>query len=89
MTAWLTRRIVAFPSLVVIALIKQHFVDKLLIKQLKNCRLSDKKTQHFSPSKDVITNFCHKKLVVQPDRSLLCVFGKVAVYFEEGFKLSA
>ena len=40
--------------------------------------------QHFTPSKDVITNFCHKKLVVQPDSGLFCVLGKVAVNFEEG-----
>ena len=42
--------------------------------------------QHSTPSKDVITNFCHKKLVVQPDSGLLCVLGKVAVNFEGGLK---
>ena len=42
--------------------------------------------QYFSPSKDVITNFCYKKLVVQPDSGFFCVLGKVAVNFEEGLK---
>ena len=45
--------------------------------------------QHFTPSKDVITHFCRIKLVVQLDSGLLCVLGKVAVNFEEGFKPSA
>ena len=45
--------------------------------------------QHVTPSKDVITNFCHKNLVVQPNISFLFVLGKVAVNSEEGFKPSA
>ncbi len=45
--------------------------------------------QHLTPLRDVITNFCHIKLVVQPDSGLLCVLGNVAVNFEEGFKPSA
>ena len=45
--------------------------------------------QHFSLFKDVITNFFHKKLVVQPDSGLFCVLGKVAVNLEESFKRSA
>ena len=45
--------------------------------------------QHFTPSKDMVTNFCHKKLVVQPDSGLFCVLGKVAVNFEKGLKQRA
>ena len=47
------------------------------------------KIHHFTSSKDVITNFCQKKLVIQPDSALLCVLRIVAVNFVEGVKPSA